>query len=124
MRNERGFTLIEVLVALVVLGAIASAAIALISQNTRYVAAAESRVIASIVADNAMVEALSLALIEAGAVSTETDFAGERWAITREVAAAGVEGILRVDVSVRRAGATQVLARAVTLRPAQQRSGR
>lgn len=114
---RRGFTLIEVLVALVILGAVASAAIALISQNTRYVSSAEDRVIASIAADNAMVEALSLALVEIGATEKEVNFAGARWAVTRNIAESGVDGVLRVDVSVRRAGAAQTLARATTLRP-------
>lgn len=114
----RGFTLIEVLVALVVLGAIASAAIALIGQNTRYLTAAEDRQLASIVADNAMVEALSLALVDVGAGETEAEFAGERWTVTRTVAESGAAGLLRVDVTVRRAGAAQTLARATTIRPA------
>lgn len=110
------------LVALVALGAIASAAIALISQNTRYISSAEDRAIASILADNAAVEALSLALIEIGATETETDFAGERWTVSRSVAESGADGLLRVDIGVRRAGAAQTLAKATTLRPVQ--SGR
>ena len=116
LNRLRGFTLIEVLVALVVLGAIAAAAIALIGQNTRYVTAAEDRLFASIVADNAMVEALSLVALDRAETETEIAFAGERWTVSRVVADSGVEGLSRVDIMVKRVGAAQVLARASTLK--------
>ncbi len=115
---RRGFTLIEVLVALVVLGAIASAAIALIGQNTRFVSSAEARLLASIVADNAMVEALSLPLLERGDSEAEAELGGERWTYVRTVADPGVEGLLRIEIAVRRAATAQTLARVTTLRPA------
>lgn len=116
-RPRAAFTLIEVLVALAVLGAIASSAIALIGQNTRYVASAEDRMLASIIADNAMVEALSIGVIELGETQTPLDFAGGRWSATRIVANSGVAGLVRVEIAVTRAGGAQTLARVMTLRP-------
>lgn len=115
-RTRNGFTLIEVLVALVVLGAIATASIALIGQNTRYIASAEDRLLAAIVADNATVEALSVAVLERGETETEIEFGGASWVYARKVIDPGVEGLSRIDIAVRRAGGTQTLARVTTLR--------
>lgn len=116
-RPRSAFTLIEVLVALAVLGAIASSAIALIGQNTRYIASAEDRMLASIIADNAMVEALSLGVIELGETQTPIDFAGGRWSATRIVADSGAAGLVQVEIAVTRAGGAQTLSRVMTLRP-------
>lgn len=115
---QRGFTLIEVLVALAVLGAIASAAIALVGQNTRFAAAAETRMLARIVADNAMVEAASLGALELGASETEAAIAGDRFIVSRSISEPGVADLLRVDITVRRADGPQILAQATFLRPA------
>lgn len=116
-RRRAGFTLIEVLVALLVLGAVGAAAIALVGQNARFIAASEDRLYASIAADNAMVDAVGgEGVLDRGEVAAEVDFAGRKWTVTRTVSDSGVEGLMRVDIAVRKEKGTQTLARATTLR--------
>ena len=117
---DRGFTLVETLVALAVLGAVVTAVLALVAQSARFVATAEDRMLASMVVDNEMVEALAVsAPLERNRSEKETTFAGAAWTVTREVAETGVGTVVRIDISVRRAGGAQALASATTLKAEQ-----
>jgi general secretion pathway protein I len=115
--RARGLTLVEVLVALAVLGLVAASIVGLIGQNARFIANAEERMLAGVVADNAMVEALGrLAPLERGDGEAETEAAGRLWRVTTRVAETPVEGVVRIDVAVRAGASPQVLARASTLK--------
>lgn len=109
-------TLVEVLVALAVMGAVVAAVISLISQNTRFVTAAEDRLLAGIAADNAMIERLaSDAPLETGEETREIMVGARTFAVTEAVTETGAEGLLRVDITVLDATGRQSLAHAMTI---------
>lgn len=115
--REKGLTLVEVLVALAILGMVAAGIVVLIGQNARFVAEAEARMLAGLVADNAMVEALGrLAPLERGAREEEIANAGRIWRVTTSVSETPLDGVVRIDVAVRAGAASQVLAAAATLK--------
>lgn len=117
MRSRGGFTLVETLVALLVLGLVGAAAIALVGQNLRAAASVENRLYASILADNAMVDALARdGALERGETDEAAELAGRKWTIVRTVSDAPVAGLARIDVAVRLEGGAQTFARATTLR--------
>lgn len=115
--SQCGMTLVEVLVALAIMAAVATAILALISQNTRYVAAAEDKLVAGMAADREIVEALARSgPFERGVEESERDFAGRRFRVTRTVTELGVEKLFRIDIVVRDASGRQALATATTIR--------
>ncbi|MFN3522491.1 MAG: type II secretion system minor pseudopilin GspI [Phenylobacterium sp.] len=100
-RAEEGFSLIEVMVALAVFGLAVLALLNLAGENTRTVSAAETRVLARVVADNQAIEALTSPLPPAvGAVRGEEQAGGRRWRWTRQVSRTGDPQILQVAVRV------------------------
>lgn len=115
-KSRLGFTLIEVLVAMAILAVVVAAAIALIAQSTRLVAQSETKLYASIVADNAMAEALAEDSAAFGDKEGEVDLAGANWTVIRTVTKLETAGAARIDVVVRRAGAAQTLVRISTIR--------
>ncbi|MEL7487568.1 MAG: type II secretion system minor pseudopilin GspI [Pseudomonadota bacterium] len=116
-KQQRGFTLIEVLVALAILALVAGGVLSMISQTTRFIAAAEDQLAASVVADNVMVERLVREQpLEEGEETIELVFAGRNWVYTRTITDTGASGLFRIDIAVRRADSPQILARATTLR--------
>ncbi|MBY0422045.1 MAG: type II secretion system minor pseudopilin GspI, partial [Parvularculaceae bacterium] len=114
-RMRGGFTLIEVLVALAILSVVIVAAIALVAQSTRLVAQSEKRLYASIVADNAMADALARVDAALGDEESEVDLAGGKWTVVRTVTKLEGLGASRVDLAVRRAGDAQTLVRISTV---------
>ncbi|MBI1365984.1 MAG: type II secretion system protein GspI [Alphaproteobacteria bacterium] len=119
-RGERGFTLIEVLVALAILGLIAGAVLALASQSARFEAEAETRFLAGVLLDNEMVEALGkVYALERGDKKVSKQFAGRSWTVIRSVSNINARGIARIQVKVMdRAG--RVEAEAVTAKAEEQ----
>ena len=116
-QEQHGMTLVEVLVALAVLGAVAGATLILIGQNSRFIASAEDRLIASMLVDNELTESLATRQeLETGVTEERVVFAGGGWILQREVTEAGVENIVRIDVAVRREGEDRIAARASTLK--------
>lgn len=114
--RQTGMTLVEVLVALAILGMTAASIMMLIAQNTRFVAASEDRAIAAILLDNVMVETLaSTAALELGASEEARDFVGRDWRVMRTIGETGLEGVVRIEVEILTADG-QTLARAETLR--------
>jgi general secretion pathway protein I len=98
--DARGFSLVEMLVALAVFALAAVALLHLAAENTRAAVAASERVLAGVVADNLAVDAMlapdASRLADAGEVA-----AGDvPWRWTREVAATAHSGLVRVDVAV------------------------
>lgn len=115
-RGERGLTLVETLVALAILGAVATAVLALIGQNTRFAAASEDRLLAGMLLDNLMTEDLGrLSPLERGESEREAEFGGRRWLIERNVVEA-VGGLVRIEIKILDHVGRQVQAHAVTLK--------
>lgn len=107
----RGFTLIEVLVALGVLGIAVVALLKVQGESAAAASAARERLLAQIVAENMLVEAIAAPEAPvAGTTSGETQLAGRAWAWTQVVAVTGDADIARVDVAVRAGGGETVLA--------------
>lgn len=116
-KRQSGMTLVEVLVALAIMSAVAAAILALIAQNTRFVAAAEEQMIAGMAADQEMVEALARAApLDRGVEESERELAGRRFKVTRTVSETEIAGLVRIDMVVRDASGRQTLASATTIK--------
>ena len=120
--REAGLTLIETMIALLILAGVAVSVMALVSQNTRFIAIAEQRLAARVLADNATIrELLRTNPGDRGETSEEISFAGVDWIVTQSIEEAG-EGIDQLTVSVRlKTGAQargQTLATVQTLKAA------
>lgn len=114
--GQCGMTLVETLVALVILAGVAIAAYAMVAQSTRFAAAEQERLVAGIVADNQAIEALIRpAPPDQGEETEIIETAGRKWSVKRAVSEAG-EGLLRIEISVMRDTDAQVLARVDALR--------
>ena len=115
--SERGVTLVETLVALLIMGMVAGAVLALVAQNTRFAAAARDRTYAAIAADNLMVrELVREGPVQIGERTGSTEIAGRALEYRVTITESGIEDLFRVDVDVLNRG--QVAASAVTLRRA------
>ena len=115
--NQRGMTLIEVLVALAILGLVASGVLVMTGQSARFIASSEEKMLAQIVADNVMVEAMAqVRPLNEGEETIELALAGRDWQVLRKVTDTGLEGVIRIDLSVSRKDERQQLARATTLK--------
>lgn len=116
-RRQRGLTLVETLVALAILAGVVIAAYSMIAQSVRFASIEQERLIANIVADNQIAEAmLRAAPPSEGEEEAAVEAAGRSWTVKRVVAKVG-EDFIGIDVSVTRAGDAQVLARVQVLRP-------
>ena len=115
--SARGFSLIEMLVAVAVLSLVALALLNLAGENTRTALVVEERVLAGIVADNRAVEAMLATPAELAANDAGTESAGDReWRWTRSVQLTDADAIARIDVAVLPAGEDRVAAEAHVFR--------
>lgn len=111
MSNARGFTLVEVLVALSVLSIAVVALMRVQGESAAAASAARARLLAQIVAENQLVEAVAaLETPIVGVTTGQVRLAGQDWTWTQEVAKTGDRDITRVDISVRGAREENVLA--------------
>ncbi len=117
-RAERGFTLIEIMVALAVFSLAAMALVRLESATIRGATILDDTLIAQMVARNVAIDAVTAAQPPtAGAVAGAETNGGRSWAWMRRVRAMGGSQVLRIDVTVaNRSGA--ILGRSTMIRPA------
>ncbi len=110
-------TLIEVMVALAVLALVAAGVLSLVSQNSRFIIAAEDRLLASVLADNLLIERLTtIRPLDEGEEVFEEEFSGRLWRCVETVTVIGETGLARIDIEVAAADTEQTLASVTTLR--------
>jgi general secretion pathway protein I len=115
---ERGFTLIEIMVALAVFSLAAMALVRLESATIRGASILDETLVAQMVARNVAIDAVTAAQPPtAGRVTGVETNGGQAWTWTRQVSALGGSSVLRIDVSVADRTGTQ-LGRLTMVRPA------
>ncbi len=104
-RRPSGFTLIEVMVALVIVSLALAGVAASMGQMIDTANTMRDRTFASWIAQNTITEMrLAGVMPEVGESDGEAEFANTSWAWTANVSETGVENLLKVDVTVYYAG--------------------
>jgi type II secretion system protein I len=118
-KRQRGLTLVETLVALVILTMVAVAAFALLGQSASFAASERDRVIAGIAADNILITELARSGIpEVGETEEVFVLDGRNWAYKEIVREVGDRALL-ITVSVRSEDSEQILATVASVRESQ-----
>ncbi len=100
--RSRGFTLIEVLVALVIVAAGCAALLAALNSAARSTTYLRDKTFAQWIAGNRIVETrLATAPPSDGRTTGDVEYAGSRWQWQQIIAATELPGVRRIDVSVR-----------------------
>ena len=109
MRGHRtGFTLIEVMVALVIVSLSLAAVAASMGQMIDTANTMRDRTFASWIAQNQIAELRLAGVIpEVGESNGEVDYANTTWAWTADISETGVENLLKIEVTVSYAGVDQ-----------------
>lgn len=103
MKQARGFTLIEVLVALLVFGMIATAAAQVGSQYISSFERIRDKTLASWIADNRINEVrLQEGLPSVRETTTDVEYGQFQWQVTTDISATEEASMRRVDISVAR----------------------
>ena len=104
--RARGFTLIEVLVALAIAAVGLAAVLAVVTNSTRNAAYLRDKTLATWIALNQVTEArLGTTLPSVDRTNGDADYAGQAWKWQRTVTQTEVPGVRRLDLSVRYAAA-------------------
>jgi general secretion pathway protein I len=104
-RRPLGFTLIEVMVALVIVSLALTAVAASMGQMIDTANTMRDRTFASWIAQNQITQLrLAGVMPEVGETDGEVDFANTSWAWTANISETGVENLMKVDVTVYYAG--------------------
>ena len=114
---QKGMTLIEVLVSMLILGTAAASLLVLVGQHTRNMDAMRENILSRIAAENVMVETM---LAEGDGVRDEAgtaEIAGRSydWRVVRREAP--IEGLETITVEIREARGDRVIATLSTLGP-------
>lgn len=108
--RSRGFTLIEVMVALAIAGLSLAAVAAAVSQMVDASSAMQERTFASWIAQNKIAEMrLANVVPEVDSTTGEVAYAGVEWAWRADVSETDVEDLYRVDVQVSYAGSDDLI---------------
>lgn len=108
--SDRGFTLIEVLVALVVATLALGAVLAAVSQMADTGLTLRERTYASWIGQNKITELrLANVIPELSESNGEIEYADQEWAWSANISATGVENLFRVDVDISRPGSDDVI---------------
>jgi len=100
-RTSRGFTLIEVLVALAIFGVVALTLMTQSREQVRMAASLEDRLIAHWVASNTLTDMQTLGgLPDVGASETSTVMAGRDWFVTMTVGTTPTPEVRNVEIKV------------------------
>jgi general secretion pathway protein I len=101
-RGSRGFTLIEVLVALAIVAIGMAAVLGTLTSSASTVIYMKDRTLAQWIALNHIAEQrLQAQLPAVGNTDGDVDYAGSKWHWRQETVATAVQGMVRMDVSVR-----------------------
>ena len=101
--SSRGFTLVEVLVALAIVSVGMLAVFKVIGDTAMNVSYLRDRSFAAWIADNQITELrLSGEMPSVDETKGDLEFAGRRWFWVQKVATTPVDGLRRIDISVRR----------------------
>lgn len=98
--KERGFSLLEVLVAVAILSLLSVASLRLAGIGVQSARHIEGKTLALITAENALVDALLDPGLSRGNISQLVRSAGQTWTINRTVAAMPDRRLLKIDVQV------------------------
>ncbi len=112
-RPDRGFTLIEVMVALAIAAIGLAAVLSVVTHATRNAAYMRQKILATWIGQNVVTELrVSGAFPATNSRSGRVHFAGADWAYEQVVIESGVAGLRRIDVAVRLAAqpSTEVVA--------------
>jgi general secretion pathway protein I len=108
--EPRGFTLIEVMVALAIIGLSLLAVGGKMGQMVDTANVMRERTYASWIAQNKIAEMrLANVIPTVSATSGEVDYAGTEWAWRAVVSETGIENLFRVDVSVSYPGSADII---------------
>ncbi len=110
LKTKKGFTLVEVMVALTIVAFSLTAIAASMNQMIDAATAMRERTYASWIAQNKITEMrLANILPEVSSTSGEVDYANSDWSWRAVVSETGIENFYRVDVSVSHAGEEYVI---------------
>lgn len=113
----RGFSLLELMVALAIFALLVAGLLSLAGESTRTLVFVEEDVLGGLVAENVAAEARLLAPGAVAMAAQGVERLGEReWRWRRSAAATGSEGLVRIDIDVRRPDDDGVVATASVFR--------
>lgn len=115
MTTERGFTLLEVMIAITIFAVVASSIASVNSQTTSNLLAMEEKTLAMLVAENRLVEMRLAGYPNVSETNDQVDMAGREWFIVTQVEETPLPDTRRVTVAVSREDEGGELTRLSTL---------